>query len=84
MKFWKKLLGVLAIGICAACCTLPIIGVIAGTGSLILLSSYLEWIGLGLLLAALALWAVSFVKSKKQTSCDVDCECKPHKDSLAR
>ncbi len=76
-----KKLGWAGIALCGLCCALPIIGAVAGIGSLTAVAFYLEKIGI----LALGLAGIFFIYTyyqRKQaakacaTSCDVNCDCK--------
>lgn len=76
-----KKLGITSIALCGLCCALPIIGAVAGIGSLTAIAFYLEKIGiiaLGLTGVFLAYYIYQKRQEKKScsTSCDVDCGCK--------
>ena len=82
MKDSKKLfksLGFIGIGLCAACCLLPIVGVLFGTGALTFISGYLEIAGIIAIVAAVVFFAYYFVRNRKAPACDVDCVCKNEK-----
>lgn len=73
-------LGWASIGLCGLCCALPIIGAVAGIGSLAVLGLYLEKIGIVALGIAGILFAFhAYNKHKAKTecvdSCDIDCAC---------
>lgn len=85
MKESKKLfkgLGFIGIALCAACCALPIVGVMLGVGTLSVLSKYFEWAGIASLILALVFFGVYFTRKKKAPSCEVDCGCKPDNNVL--
>jgi len=82
MKDSKKLfksLGFIGIGLCAACCLLPIVAVLFGMGALTFLTGFLEWAGIISMVAAVIFFAIYFVRSRKAPTCDVDCACKDQK-----
>jgi hypothetical protein len=82
MKDSKKLfksLGFIGIGLCAACCLLPIVAVLFGMGALTFLTGFLEWAGIISMVAAVIIFAIYFVRSRKAPACDVDCACKDQK-----
>jgi len=82
MKDSKKLfksLGFIGIGLCAACCLLPIVAVLFGMGALTFLTGFLEWAGIISMVAAVIFFAIYFVRSRKAPTCDVDCACKDAK-----
>lgn len=87
MKTSKKLkplykrLGWASIGLCGLCCALPILGTVAGVGSLATIGFYAEKIGMAALGIAVILFAFHFYKKRKAkkectTSCDTNCSCK--------
>jgi hypothetical protein len=85
MKESKKLfkgLGFVGIALCAACCALPIVGVMLGVGTLSVLSAFFEWAGIASLVLALVFFAIYFTRRKKAPSCEVDCGCKPDSNVL--
>jgi len=87
MKKSKKLfksLGFIGIALCAACCALPIVAVLAGVGTLTALSTYFEWAGIAALVLALGFFGIYFMRKKKVPSCDVDCNCKTEGTELTK
>ena len=79
MKDSKKIfkgLGFIDIGLCATCCLLPIVGVLFGMGALTFISGFLEIAGIIAMVAAIVLFTVYFVRSRKAPACDVECACK--------
>lgn len=82
MKDSKKLfksLGLIGIGLCAACCLLPIVAVMFGIGALTFLTGFLEWAGVISMIGAVIFFAIYFVRSRKAPACDIDCACKDEK-----
>ena len=75
-----KRLGLIGVGLCAACCLLPIVGVLFGIGALTFISGILEVAGIIAMIAAVIFFAVYFYKSKKAPACDIDCACKDEKE----
>jgi hypothetical protein len=83
MKDSKKLLknlGFIGVGLCAACCLLPIVGVMFGMGALTFLTGFLEWAGIIAMIAAVLFFGVYYVRSQKAPACDINCACKEEKD----
>jgi len=83
MKDSKKLfksLGFIGIGLCAACCLLPIVGVLFGMGALTFISGYLEIAGIIAIVAAVVFFAFYFFRDTKAPACDLDCACKDEKE----
>ena len=78
-KLFKKL-GFIGVGLCAACCLLPIPGVLFGMGTLTFLTGFLEWAGILAMIAAVAFFGVYYFRSKKESACDIDCACKDEKE----
>jgi hypothetical protein len=79
MKDSKRLfknLGLIGMSLCAACCLLPVAGVMLGLGALTFLTEFLEVTGIIAMIAAIALPGIYYFRSKKAPACDVDCECK--------
>ena len=58
--------GFVGVALCAACCALPIFGVMLGVGALSVLSKYFEWAGVAALVFALVFLAIYYFK-KRQT-----------------
>ena len=75
-----KKLGIIGIGLCAACCLLPIVGVMFGVGALTFISGFLEIAGIIAMVGAVVFFAIYFVRSKKAPACDIDCACKDEKE----
>ena len=83
MKDSKKLfksLGFIGIGLCAACCLLPIVAMLFGVGALTFLTGFLEWAGIIAMTVAVIFFSIYFVRSRKAPACDVDCACKDERD----
>lgn len=77
-----KRIGMTGIGLCAICCALPIVGTFFGIGLLTALANYFEWAGVGVLLTTSILLIVYFIRRKKASSCDIDCNCKTKASDL--
>lgn len=75
-----KKLGFIGVGLCAACCLLPIVGVLLGMGALTFISGILEVAGMIAMIGAVAFFGIYFFKSKKAPACDIDCGCKNSED----
>ena len=71
-----KKLGFIGFGLCAACCLLPIVGVLFGMGALTVISGFLEIAGIIAMLAAVVFFGIYFLRSRKAPACDIDCACK--------
>ena len=71
-----KRLGFIGVGLCAACCLLPIMGVLFGMGALTFIAGFLEVAGLGAIGAAVVFFVIYFVRRRKAATCDLDCTCK--------
>lgn len=85
MRESKKLfkgLGFIGIALCAACCALPIVGVMLGVGTLSILSKYFEWAGIASLLLALVFFVIYFTRKKKAPACEIDCGCASDNNTL--
>jgi hypothetical protein len=81
-KLFKKL-GFIAVGLCAACCLLPIVGVLLGMGALTILTGFLEWAGILAMIAAIVFLGVYYFKSKRAPVCDIECACTEDKKASA-
>lgn len=77
-----KGLGIIGFALCAACCTLSIIGVMVGVGSLSVLSRYFEWAGIAAMVLALAFFGIYYFRKKQAPVCDVNCGCKSEDNSV--
>src|SRR5690349_7412689 len=80
-----KKLGLMGIGLCVLCCSLPIIGTAIGMGALASLAVYFEKIAIAVLIASGGLFTLWYFSKKKAsstctTSCDINtggaCNCK--------
>jgi hypothetical protein len=71
-KLFKKL-GIIGIGLCAACCLLPIIGVVFGIGAVAFLTGVLEWAGSVALIGTVAFFMVYSFRRRRASSCDIRC-----------
>lgn len=71
-----KKLGLIGIGLCAACCLLPIVAVMFGVGALTAIGAYLEWAGIVAMILAVVFFAIYFLRRKQAPACDIDCACK--------
>lgn len=81
-------LALLGAASCAACCALPLAAGIVGAGALGAAAFTLEWLGLGLLAAAVVIVIVGRLRRRQQcaTACVVDggCGCAPSISEQAR
>jgi hypothetical protein len=78
MKASKRLhttLGLLGIVMCAACCALPIFGVMAGMGTLSVLSKYFEWAGIAAIVLAAVFFVIYVTKKRSSAGCESGCGC---------
>jgi len=68
--------------LCALCCTLPIVGIAAGSSVLAAAGLYLDRAGLAALAGAAALFMVWLYRRRRAPSCGMDCGCasggRPH------
>lgn len=74
-SFFKKL-GLIGIGLCAACCLLPIAAVIFGLGALTVISAYIEWVGIIAMMLAVLSFGIYLLKKRQAPACDIDCASK--------
>ena len=74
-------LGIIGIGLCAACCILPIAGVMFGVGALTFISGFLEMAGIIAMVGAVVFFAIYIVRGRKAPACDIDCSCKEDKET---
>jgi protein-S-isoprenylcysteine O-methyltransferase Ste14 len=74
-----KRLGIIGIGLCAACCILPVVGLLFGVGAFTFISGFLEIAGVIALIAAVVFFAIYLVRTRKASACDIDCACKEDK-----
>ncbi len=74
-----KLLGFLGIGLCVACCAIPIVAVVFGIGAITALSGFLEWGGIAVMILVLTFFVVSYFKKRRAPSCEIDCASKEEK-----
>jgi hypothetical protein len=70
--FFRKL-GFIGVGLCAACCILPIVGIVFGMGALTFLAVFLKWVGAILGTAATTFFGIYYFRRKKAPACDIDC-----------
>lgn len=75
-KSFLKKLGLIVIGLCAACCLLPFTAVIFGFGALAALSTYIEWIGILALIIAGISFGINQFRKRQAPACDTDCSGK--------
>lgn len=78
---WSKRLSWAGIGLCGLCCALPIIGGLAGIGSLAAFAFYLEKIGIFVLGLGVVIFLYSHYRKKQQLevcspTCETNCRCK--------
>jgi hypothetical protein len=76
-----KTLSVVGIGLCAACCLLPVGAIIFGMSLTGLAVAFFKWAGLGMAAAALIVLLIMWIKKRKVQACNVDCDCKPVSES---
>jgi hypothetical protein len=72
----SKKLGLIGVGLCAACCLLPIAAVSFGIGALTVLGAYMGWVGLLAIISAAAFLVLNYLRKKHAQACDTDCVCK--------
>ncbi len=81
-KFIKNM-GLLGIGLCVLCCTLPIVGIVGGAGILAGIAFYAEKIAIVLITISAAIVAIwLYRKRQRPPACDIDCDCKSEKAQL--
>lgn len=74
-----KRLGIIGVGLCAACCMLPMVAVFFGAGLMTFVSSFLEIAGIIAMLSSIILFVIYFMKKRRRApACDIDCGCKEH------
>ena len=71
-----KKIGLIGVGLCAACCLLPIAAVTFGVGALTVISAYIEWVGVVAMIIALMFFGIYYFRKKNAPVCDIDCDCK--------
>ena len=69
-------LGLIGIGLCAACCLLPIVAITFGLGALTTLSAYLQWAGILIMGIVVILFVVYFLRKRRAPACDIECGCR--------
>jgi hypothetical protein len=74
--FFFKSVWFVGIGLCGACCLLPITVVMFGMGVLTFLTGFLQWVGIISLIGAVVFITSRYLRSGKAHSCNVDCGCK--------
>lgn len=74
-----KNIGLLGLGLCVACCTLPVIGIFGGGTILTAVSLYAEKLSLGLLALSLTLFVIWYFRKRKAPACSIDSSCKEEK-----
>lgn len=80
MEKIAKKVGWIGIALCGLCCSVPIIGAVAGISSLVAITYYLEKISIIALTLVGIFFIYAFYQKKKtekaRASCDVNCDCK--------
>jgi hypothetical protein len=71
-----KKLGLIGIGLCVACCLLPIAAVMFGVGALTVISAYIEWVGVLAMLFAAVSFGIYYFRKRQAPACDIDCPSK--------
>ena len=79
-----KKLGFIGAGLCAACCMLPIVGVMLGVGSLTFLTGFLEWAGIVAMVSAIVFFGIYYFRKRKAPACDIGCDCKSRDVTVSR
>lgn len=74
-----KKFGLIGIGLCAACCLLPITAVTFGIGALTVLGTYIEWVGIIAMILAVVFFEIYFMRRRQAHACETDCGCKDEK-----
>jgi hypothetical protein len=70
-----KKLGLIGVGLCAACCLLPTAAVTFGVGALTVVSAYSQWIGIIATVIAVLLFGIYYFRKRQGAACDLDCTC---------
>ncbi len=68
-----KKLGLIGIGLCVTCCLLPIAAVAFDVGALTVVSAYIEWVGIVVMLIAIVFFGIYYFMKVKALACDIDC-----------
>jgi hypothetical protein len=66
-----------ALALCGLCCALPLVGALAGVGSLTAAVFSWEWAAAGLLAVALLVLAWTVIRRRRASQCALDCDCGP-------
>lgn len=69
-----------ALALCGLCCALPLVGALAGVGSLTAAVLSWEWVAAGLFAVALLVLAWTVIRRRRASQCRVDCDCGPTSD----
>jgi hypothetical protein len=72
---FSRKLGMIGVGLCLACCFLPIAAVTFGVGALAAISVYMTWFGI-ILVFALVTFGIYYYRRRRPPTCNVDCICK--------
>jgi protein-S-isoprenylcysteine O-methyltransferase Ste14 len=60
-----KNIGLVGIGLCSACCLLPIAAVIFGVGALSVVSRYIEWVGISAMILAAVFFGIYYFRKRR-------------------
>ena len=71
-----KKLGLIGIGLCAACCLLPIGAVTFAVGATTVLNTCIAWAGLIAMVLALVFFGIYSMRKRQAAACETDCGCK--------
>jgi hypothetical protein len=73
-------LGIIGIGLCAACCLLPIAVSMFGVAAVTFISRFLETAGI----IAMVFFAIYLLRRRKASSCHIDCACREDQEPKQR
>lgn len=79
-----KKIGLIGAGLCAACCMIPISAVTFGVGALTMITAYVEWVGLIVIMTAVVFFGNYYFRRKNAQACNIDCACKGGKNMSKR
>jgi hypothetical protein len=72
-KLFKNM-SLIGVGLCAACCLLPVTALISGVAGLTMLTM-LKWVSMAVITVSALLLLIHYVKRFRARSCDVNCSC---------
>jgi protein-S-isoprenylcysteine O-methyltransferase Ste14 len=80
-KLFKKL-EFIGVGLCVACCSLPIASLMLSVGTLPLIIGFLKWPGIIAMVSVVIFLGIYFFNRRKAPACKIDCACSEERKEI--